>query len=468
MKSWAWPFSRLHHRGARGGCGHQPSGASAARGQLGEVDPATGGRRARLRERRSDHVLGRFLSHVPGPDRRPAGKGEDFPVTAGMSDGPGIGRGSRADQGVRLRKRPRPPRKGVGSAPVRVQGGDVSGSFASILEGCRPLFPPELLDSGGWERLLDRARRLPRSVLDTHFGFEFHLGEPSPDADLFVVVLPGSDLSRHYIREGARAERGSPSAALAAGTARTVWEPDSYLARSVSGVVLEYDLAGLAPGPADASPRGSSCRRGAPPPDRGTAFPGTGIPRGLLAALAAAVGWNGHEELLGTVRAHLRGAAGKGLRVPLRAPSPARSPPGIPDSSQGHRQGGGSRPAGAGGMARPDGRGGGRARLDGRSRRLHRREPGRDRAGDGTAARSGAVPPPEMVRGRSHGMAPPSSPGSRSSGGAFPRKPRGCGAGRAPNGCTATQSSISSARASTTSRPLSNRALGRWRRPTSA
>ena len=82
-------------------------------------------------------------------------------------------------------------------------------AFAPILEGCRPLFPRELLDTGGWERLLDRARLLPRSVLDAHFGFEFHLGEPSPDADLFVVVRPGSDLSRHCIGEGARSEPGS-------------------------------------------------------------------------------------------------------------------------------------------------------------------------------------------------------------------------------------------------------------------
>ena len=42
--------------------------------------------------------------------------------------------------------------------------GDALDTFASILAGCRPLFPPALLDSAGWERLLDRAGRLPRSV----------------------------------------------------------------------------------------------------------------------------------------------------------------------------------------------------------------------------------------------------------------------------------------------------------------
>ena len=213
----------------------------------------------------------------------------------------------------------------------------MSGSFASILEGCRPLFPPELLDSGGWERLLDRARRLPRSVLDTHFGFEFHLGEPSPDADLFVVVLPGSDLSRHYIREGARAERGSPSAALAAGLQEQAGNPDSYLARSVSGVVLEYDLAGLAPG-RPTPPPGVFLSPRLSAPESWDGFSGHRDPAGLLAALAAAVGWNGHEEMLGTVERIFAALPEKGYVFHAGA-LPARSPAGIPDSSQGQSPG---------------------------------------------------------------------------------------------------------------------------------
>ena len=198
------------------------------------------------------------------------------------------------------------------------------GSFASILDGCRPLFPPELLDSGGWERLLDRARRLPLSVLDTHFGFEFHLGEPSPAADLFVVVLPGSDLSRHYILEGARAERGSPAAALAAGLQEQAGNPDSYLARSVSGVVLEYDLAGLVPHRPTPPPGVFlSPRRSAP--ESWDGFSGHRDPAALLAALAATVGWNGHEEMLGTVERIFAALPEKGYVFHAGA-LPARSP----------------------------------------------------------------------------------------------------------------------------------------------
>ena len=181
-----------------------------------------------------------------------------------------------------------------------------AGAFAPILEGCRPLFPPELLDSGGWKRLLDQAERLPRCVADAAFGFEFHLAEPAADADFFVVILPGSDLSRHYVAEGARAEPGSPpaaraaAAALAAGLREQAGNPESYLARAVAGVMLEYDLAGLAPGrppPAPgvflAAPPAASGPRAGRPEHRD--------PAGLLAALAVTVGWNGHEEMLGAV-----------------------------------------------------------------------------------------------------------------------------------------------------------------------
>ena len=204
------------------------------------------------------------------------------------------------------------------------RAGGAHGAFAPILEGCRSLFPPELLDSGGWERLLDRARRLPRSVLDSHFGFEFHLAEPAADADLCVVALPGSDLSRHYIAEGAHAEPGSPAAALAAGLREQTANPDSYLARAVAAVVLEYDLAGPAP------------RR--PPPAPGIFFapqtaasgPRAGCPEhrdpaGLLAALAATVGWSGHEEVLGTVERLFAALPERGYVFQAGA-LPARSP----------------------------------------------------------------------------------------------------------------------------------------------
>ena len=205
----------------------------------------------------------------------------------------------------------------------RPPAGEACGTFASILEGCRPLFPPALLDSAGWERLLDRARRLPPSVTDTHFGFEFHLGETSPYADLAVVAPPGSDLSRHYIREGAHAERGSAAAALAAAFLEQTTNPDCYLAHSVVGVVLEYDLAGCAPHRPSAPGIFLAPRNAAPGSRNG--FPEHGDLAGLLAALAAAVGWSGHEGVLRQVERIFEALPETGYIFQAGA-LPARSP----------------------------------------------------------------------------------------------------------------------------------------------
>ena len=135
---------------------------------------------------------------------------------------------------------------------------------------------------------------------DLHFGFEFRLGEPSPAADLFVVVTPASELAQHYLREGARAAPGSPVAALAAGLREQDEKPASYLANGVAGMVLEYDLAEV-----EAS---------RPSPAPGIFFtplhsvPGTragvhehGATADLLAALAVTAGWGGYQAELPVV-----------------------------------------------------------------------------------------------------------------------------------------------------------------------
>ena len=186
---------------------------------------------------------------------------------------------------------------GTGGDP---SAGAARGSFASVLEGCRSLFPPALLDAAGWERVLRGAKLLPRSVADTHFGFEFHLAEPSADADLVVLAIPGSDLARHYVREGKRAEPGSPAAALAAGLQRQAEDPDSYLARGVRGMMLEYDLAGLAPHQPAPPPGVFFAPRSSAPGAR-DGFTEHRDPAGLLEALALVAGWSGHGEMLPTV-----------------------------------------------------------------------------------------------------------------------------------------------------------------------
>ena len=216
-----------------------------------------------------------------------------------------------------------PPRGGPATDTDEARpAGDAPASFAALLAGCRSLFPRALMGDTGWERILDQARRLPRSVADAHFGFEFHLAETRPEADLCVVASPGSDLSRHYIREGERAGPGSAAAALAAGLREQIADPDSWLARCVAGLVLEYDLAGLPPHRPPAPPGVFLAPKESADPK---ALPAHRDPAGVLAACAAAVGWDGHEEMQGAVERVFAALPGSGCVFQVGA-LPARSP----------------------------------------------------------------------------------------------------------------------------------------------
>ena len=197
-------------------------------------------------------------------------------------------------------------------------------SFAAVLAGCRSLFPPALLGAAGWERLLEQARRLPSCVADHHFGFEFRLGESSPAADLGVVVLPASELARHYVRKGARAEPGSPAAALAAGLREQTENPDSYLARGVAGMVLEYDLAKVEPDRPPPAPGIFFTPRHSAPGAR-PEFHEHGDPAGLLAALAVTAGWSSYEDEVPRVERILASLPDSGYLLQAGA-LPGRSP----------------------------------------------------------------------------------------------------------------------------------------------
>lgn len=144
-----------------------------------------------------------------------------------------------------------------------------SGDFAALLAGCRPLVPATLIDAAGWSRVLRCGRGLPASVVDGYFGFECDLAASPGDADLAVAVPAGSRLARHLFAAEARAA-GSPL-----GGAK--W------AASLGDLVLEYDLAGFAPG-------------AAPPP--GIFVPGkfSNVAE-LFGALSGAVGWRGEAKL---------------------------------------------------------------------------------------------------------------------------------------------------------------------------
>lgn len=170
--------------------------------------------------------------------------------------------------------------------------------FRDIVPELQPFVPPSLIDGGGWNRLLDRVGSLPGWATAAGAGFEFRLfGDAA--ADFAVAVVPGSPLLEFYVARGKDARPDSAAMSLGRFFAQvTGCPPSSWF----EAAMLEYDVAGAAPGQA-ADPglfvrliHGEPGRSAKPLP-----------PASVLAAmLARAVGW---AEVEGEARAVERVAA---------------------------------------------------------------------------------------------------------------------------------------------------------------
>ncbi len=192
----------------------------------------------------------------------------------------------------RARAAPPPNRfpQAEGSEPGAPRAGsEPAAGRAAVLSELRPLIPRALLDGPGWDRLLARAAELPGAGSGAFLGCEFRLGEPSPEADLFLVLRPGSPLEEHFVRRGEAAPPDSAAAALARHLVR-LGRPGSELRGRVAGTMLEFDLAGV--------PAGSRPDPGVFLKTRLAAAPAADgrPPRPPIAALTDAVGWAGGGE----------------------------------------------------------------------------------------------------------------------------------------------------------------------------
>ena len=121
-------------------------------------------------------------------------------------------------------------------------------SLGSLLRDLRGLFPPALIGDSGWERLNALTRHLPFCVADSRFGFEFHLYDPFPTADFFVIASPKTRLAEFY---GQQSEEIAPvlaGNAFVAFIAEQARDSQSFLTRLGRGIILEYDLAMSSPG----------------------------------------------------------------------------------------------------------------------------------------------------------------------------------------------------------------------------
>ena len=121
-------------------------------------------------------------------------------------------------------------------------------SFGSLLEDLRSLFPAALLGDSGWERLQPLTNRLPVCAADSRFGFEFHLTDPNPTADFFVIAAPHTRLAGFYRGLTEEAAAGLVGTAFTAFLDEQARRPDSFLARTGKGIILEYDLTVSPPG----------------------------------------------------------------------------------------------------------------------------------------------------------------------------------------------------------------------------
>ena len=122
-------------------------------------------------------------------------------------------------------------------------------SLGALLKEARSLFPSALIGEPGWERLCPLTRRLPFCVTDHRFGFEFHLCDPIPTADFFVIASPETRLADFFRRMDASAEPPLIGTGFAAFLAeQSTAGPDAFLVRANKGLMLEYDLARSSPG----------------------------------------------------------------------------------------------------------------------------------------------------------------------------------------------------------------------------
>ena len=188
-------------------------------------------------------------------------------------------------------------------------------SFGEILEAIRPWIPKALLDGPGWQRVLAFTRDLPADAANYLFGFEYHLQNPAPDADLGIAVWLHTPVARHYVSRGKAADADAAEAALA----QVLLESEqvgSFLSRVIGGAMIEYDLSTDAdshsPGIFLASPKFWD------PESRGYTNPGV-----LTAALAAVTGQPECDEQRQVVE-KLFAALPAGARIPHAGAFPGR------------------------------------------------------------------------------------------------------------------------------------------------
>ena len=117
-----------------------------------------------------------------------------------------------------------------------------AGSLSGLLEQLRGRVSPVLVGERSWNRLVERAEKLPVTMAAFPFGFELPLHELRPEADLGVSVIEGSRTAA-FFRQAGGTDDADPSSAGIAWMLGELEREDSPLSRIAGGkMLLEYDI----------------------------------------------------------------------------------------------------------------------------------------------------------------------------------------------------------------------------------
>ena len=122
-------------------------------------------------------------------------------------------------------------------------------SVGELLEQFRSRIPTALIDGAGWDMLVERSSELPISLSTTGFGFELHMHEATPRADLGLTLYLGTQSAAHF-EEWSRSRPEDESARAIIDLLNEMGGEESALHR-ITGAkfLLEYDIDPAHPGP---------------------------------------------------------------------------------------------------------------------------------------------------------------------------------------------------------------------------
>lgn len=117
----------------------------------------------------------------------------------------------------------------------------LDGPLDGVLQSVCHSVATAVLSERGTAQLLQRLRHLPAFALETMFGLESRLSDPSPACDFFLWAVPGTRFGRYLVNRGARDDATPPEAALG-WYLKEIGRSGGFLSRWLSHAIVEFDV----------------------------------------------------------------------------------------------------------------------------------------------------------------------------------------------------------------------------------